>query len=470
MKATTETLSPTRVKLTVEVDFAELKPSFDAAYRSLAQQVKIPGFRNGKVPPQLLEQRVGRAAVLDEAINDALPKMYSQAVESEGIKPVGRPEVDIANFSDGEQLVFTAEVDVQPEITLPSYEGIPVTVDDVVVTDAEVDTQIQTLRDRFGTLEGVERAVQSGDYISIDLDASVDGKQVEGAQATGLSYEVGSDTLVPGLDAAVLGLEVGAATTFTTQLVAGEYADRDAEVSVTVRSVKVKHLPELDDDFAQTASEFDTIDELKASVRERMTRIKSLEQGVQARDKLLEALLAMVETPLPQSVVEFELEQRTANIHSQLERANLTLDSWLAEEGKTQPEWEADMRAGSEQAVKAQLVLDAIVEKESIGLTEGEITDQIVRRAAQMGVAPQEYADAIVRSGQLNSLMAEVVRGKALALVLEAAKVTDASGKPVDLSALDEAVNAPHVHDHDHDHDHDHEGHDHGDHKGHDHA
>lgn len=467
MKATTETLSPTRVKLTVEVDFAELKPSLDLAYKSLARQVKIPGFRNGKVPPQLLEQRVGRAAVLDEAINDALPKMYSQAVESEGIKPVGRPEVDIANFADGEALVFTAEVDVQPEITLPEYEGLPVTVDDAVVSGEEINTQLQSLRERFGTLEGVERPVEAGDYVSLDLDATVDGEKVEGAQATGLSYEVGSGTLVPGLDEAISGMDAGAATTFITQLAAGEFAGRDAEVAVTVRTVKVKHLPEMDDDFAQTASEFDTLEELKGSVEERIARIKALEQGVQARDKVLEALLGLVEVPLPQSIVDMEIEQRTENIDRQLERAGLTKESWLETEGKTDEEWQEDMRKGSEQAVKAQFILDAIVEKESIGLTEGEITDQIVRRSQQVGMEPQEYADAIVRSGQLNSLMAEVVRGKALATVLEAAKVTDASGKPVDLRALDQMINPPHLHDHEgHDHDHDH---DHDDHEGHNH-
>lgn len=468
MKATTETLSPTRVKLTVEVSFDELKPNFDAAYKSLAAQVKIPGFRNGKIPPQLLEQRVGRATVLDEAINDALPKFYSEAVEAEGLKPIGRPEVDITKLEDRDQLIFTAEVDVRPEVVLPELAGIPVTVDDVVVTDDEINGQIDILRERFGTLEGVERPVEHGDYVSVDLDASVAGEKVEGAQASGLSYEVGSGNLVPGLDEAIIGLSEGAAATFSTRLVAGEYADRDSEVAVTVRSVKVKHLPELDDDFAQTASEFDTIEELRTSVRERFARVKAMEQGMQARDRVLDALLEKIDIPLPEAVVESEVESRTEQLKEQLERAGLTREGWLESEEKTEEEWAADLRKGSEQSIKAQFVLDAIVEKEQIGVSEPELTDQIVRRAQQVGMDPQAYADAVVRSGQLQSLMSEVVRGKALAFVLEAAEITDASGNKVDLEALDEHDHAGHAaDDHDHsdggvyDHDHDHDAPDH---------
>ena len=438
MKAVTEALSPTRIKLTVEVPFDELTPSLDAAYKKLASQVKVQGFRPGKVPPRILDQRVGRSTILDEALQDALPRFYSAAVVENSVETLGRPQVDVTSFADGAPLVFTAEVDVRPEIVAPDYDDLPVSVDDAVVTDAEVDEQLEALRDRFAVLEGVVRAAGDGDYVSIDFETTVDGQPVAGAQATGLSHVVGSGALMPGLDEALVGMTEGDARTFTTALVGGEFAGRDAEVAVTVRGVKQKVSPALDDDFATTASEFDTLDELRSDIRTRIERIKRLQQGLQARDKALDALLTLVEVPLPDAAVDAEVESRMHALTHQLESAGLTLEAWLEAEGKTRAQLDAELREGAQAAVKSSLVLDAIANKEEVSVCDEELTDQVVRRAQRVGADAQAYADELVRTGQLRGLVSEIVRGKALALVLEHAKVTDASGRPVDLAALRE--------------------------------
>jgi trigger factor len=448
VKSAVENVNPTRVKLTVEVPFEELQPSLDEAYKKIGSQVSIPGFRKGKVPARLIDQRFGRGMVLEEAVNDALPRFYGQAVEENSVQALGQPEVDVTEVPDpqtGGDLKFTVEVDVRPEIEVPDFTGLEVTVDDAVVTDEEIDEQVQNLRERFGTLRGVERAAADGDFVSIDLSASVDGEDLPDASANGMSYQVGSGALLDGLDEAVTGLSADESASFTTQLLGGEHAGRDAEVTVTVRSVKERDLPELDDDFAQTASEFDTVDELRADIRSRLDRMKKLEQGVAARDKALEALLERMDVPLPESVVNAEIEGRQHDLHHQLEQAGFTKESYVASEGQTVEEFDADIAQRARESVKAQFVLDAIATKEQLQVAEGELSDHLVRRAMRMGVTPEQFAQQLVQSGQVPLLVSEVIRGKALALVLDAATVVDASGNPVDLEALREDAAEPQV-------------------------
>ncbi|MGH3743232.1 MAG: trigger factor [Mycobacteriales bacterium] len=434
MKAVKEALTPTRVKLTVEVPFEELQPALTAAYKKIASQVRVQGFRPGKVPPRIIDQRVGRTTVLDEAVNDALPRLYSDAASEQEVRPVAQPTVDVTSFADGEPLVFTAEVDVRPEFELPDYDGLAVTVDAVAVTDDDVAEQLDTLRQRFGTLEGVDRPVESGDYVLIDLAAERDGAPLADATATGLSYEVGSDSLVPGLDEALTGLTPDTPTTFESELV-GEAAG-PAQVTATVRSVRKQVLPDLDDDFATTASEFDTLDELKAAIRERAAAMKQVEQGMQARDRTLDTLLDLVDIPLPESAVEGEVEGRLHNMGHELESIGQTLESYLALQGKDRAEFDAELREGSSKSVKSTFVLDAVASKEELGISDEELTDQVVRRAQRAGVEPQAYANQLMQAGQLPMLVSEIVRGKALAIVMESAVVTDTDGNPVDLDAL----------------------------------
>jgi len=436
VKSTVETVSPTRVRLSVEVPFSELKPSLDKAYRSIAKQVRLPGFRPGKVPPALIDQRIGRAAVLEEAIQDAIPQHYSTAVREHEVKVLGQPEVEVTELADGDHVAFTAEVDVRPEIALPDLSALEVVVDDVAVADSDVAEQVDALRERFAVLKGVDRAARQGDFVSIDLAATVDGEEVPGGTATGMSYEVGSRQLLPGLDEALVGLEPGASRTFTTALVGGELAGREAEVEVTVRSVKEKELPDLDDEFAQTASEFDTVAELREDVRTRLERTRRLEQGFQARDRALEALVDAVDVPLPEGAVRSEVEYRRHAMNHQLEQAGLTLEQYLETEGRSPEDLDSELSAASGQAVKAQLVLDALADREQIGVSDAELTDEVVRRASQAGATPDEYVSQVVRGNQLPLLVADVRRGKALALVLQAVTVHDASGGTVDLAAL----------------------------------
>jgi trigger factor len=438
VKSDLETLNPTRVKLTVEVPFEELKPSLDAAYRKIGSQVTIPGFRKGKVPPRVIDQRFGRATVLDEAVNDALPKFYGEALEANDVSPLGQPEVDVTSFEDGQQLTFTAEVDVRPEFDLPDYEGLEVTVDDAEVSDAEVDEQLDGLRERFATLTGVDRAAADGDFVSIDLSASVAGEAVDDLTAKGLSYQVGQGSLLDGLDEAITGLAAGEKADFPTTLVGGDHAGEEATVTVEVKSVKERELPALDDDFAQTASEFDTLDELRADVRSRVEGMKGVQQGVQARDRVLEAVLAKVEIPLPEGVVKAEIESRNHNLAHQLEAASMTKADFLAAEGQSEEEFDADIDKRTREAMTAQFVLDKVVEKEQLSVNEAELTQHILRTASRYGMGPDQFAQQVVQAGQVPVLVSEVVRGKALALLLEKAKVVDESGRPVDLEALRE--------------------------------
>jgi trigger factor len=436
VKSTVESLSPTKVKLIVEVPFEELKPSLDAAYKSIASQITVPGFRKGKIPPQVIDQRVGRGPVLEEAINDALPKLYSQAVSDNQVKAIGRPEVDVTEFNDKESLQFSAEVEVRPEITLPDLEGLEAEVDDLAISDDEVDEQIESLRQRFGSLNPVERPVVDKDFITLDLSASKDGEKVEEAQATGLSYQVGSGQLLDGLDEAVIGLSAGEKTTFVTQLVGGSLKGDDVEVEVTVTAVKEQELPELDDEFAQTASEFDTADELIADIRTRLERGKRLEQAGEARDAVLEKVLTLVDVPVPEGLLIDELAARKENLEQQLGYSGMTMEQFLEGEEQTQDEFDEDLKKRSEDAIKAQFVLDLVAEQQELSVNDQELTEHIVRHAQRSGVSPDQFAQHAVENNLVPSLVSEVVRGKALAYLVENATVTDASGNTVELKTL----------------------------------
>ncbi len=436
MKSAVETLSPTRAKLTVEVPFEELKPSLDAAYQKIAKQINVPGFRRGKVPPQVIDRQVGRGVVLDEAVNDVLPKAYVEALQENNLTPLAQPEIEVTKFEDNDALEFTAEVDVKPEIELPSYDGLEASVDDLAVTDEDVAEQVDALRERFGTLIDVERAAQDGDFVVIDLVATQDGEVVEGAEISGFSYKVGNGGMIDGLDEALVGAGVDEEKTFTTQLVSGDLVGQDVEVKVKVTQVQEQELPELDDDFAQEASEFDTLEELRDDVRERLTRGKRLEQAAAARDAVLEALLENVEVPLPESMVTEELNARRANLEQQLQFSGMTLEKYLEDEKQTQEEFEADLERRVRDAVAAQFLLDEIADKEEMGVDQSELTQHMIRRAQQSGQDPQEFVNHMFEHNHVPDLVQEIRRGKALQLIVEGATVKDASGNVLELKNL----------------------------------
>ena len=418
MKSAVETISPTRVRISIDVDFDDLEPHVKRAYQSISERIVIPGFRKGKVPRAMIDQRVGRGAVLDEAINNALPDFYTQAARENDVLVVGRPSVDIKELKDNELVKFEVEVDIRPDIKLPDFSKIEINVDDVAVTDKDVEEQVEALRIRFGTLTTVEKDVASGDFVSIDLVARVDGKDVEGGSANGISYEVGSNRMIDGLDAALDGMKVNETKKFNAPLV-GMKEGEEGEVEVTLKAVKKRELPELNDEFAKLASEFETLKELEADVRERLKRLKAMEQGAQARDNLLKHLLDSVEIPVPENLVKDE-------VHDHLEKENRLEDETHR----------AEVTEEITRSVRGDFLLDAIVKAEEVQVSEAELTEYLIRTAARYQMTPDQFAQQITQAGQVATLMAEVARTKGLAIVLERVKVKDASGNAVDLSAL----------------------------------
>ncbi|MBM7507052.1 trigger factor [Nocardioides sp. 31GB23] len=436
MKSAVETLSPTRAKLTVEVPFEELKPSLDAAYKAIAQQINVPGFRRGKVPPMVIDRQVGRGAVLDQAINDALPKKYMEALQENSLEPLAQPEIEVTRLEDNDLVEFTAEVDVKPQIELPAYEGLEAQVDDIEISDEDVDEQVQSLRERFGTLADVERAAAEGDFVVLDLKAMKDGEVLEGAEVAGMSYQVGKGGMIDGLDDALVGMKAGDDKTFTSQLVGGDLVGEEVEVAVSVSQVQEQELPELDDEFAQLASEFDTSEELVADVRSRLGNGKRLEQAAEARDAVLEALLEKISVPLPETMVTDELNARRQNIEQQLMMAGITMEKYLEDEEQTQEEFEAELDRRVRDAVAAQFLLDEIAKKEELGVDQQELSQHLIRRAQQSGQDPQEFANHMFEHNHIPELVQEILRGKALAVLVESATVKDASGNVLELKNL----------------------------------
>ncbi|MGA7205325.1 MAG: trigger factor [Specibacter sp.] len=424
MKSAVENLTPTRVKLNVEVSFEELKPSIAEAYKTIATQVQVPGFRKGKVPNKLIDQRVGRGYVLETAINEGLNGWYQSAVVEAGINPLSRPEVEITEVpdptaTDGE-LKFHVEIDIRPEIELPDYEGIAVEVEALEASDADTDKALDELRGRFGTLKVEDRPAADGDFLTINIAAKIDGEEVD--SASDLSYQIGAGNMLDGLDEAATGLSAGEEAIFDTKLAGGEHAGEEAQVTVKVTSVKVRELPEANDDFAQLASEFDTIAELREDLAKQAAESKTVEQGVEARDKVLDKLVELVEVPVPESVVTEQLEQhfRPENSHG-------------TEEHDTE-EHRAEVKENTERAFRNEVILDAIADKEEVSVSQAELIDYIVSSASQYGMDPNQFAQMLDSSGQVNMIVGEVRRRKALAAVLAKATVKDTKGADVDLT------------------------------------
>ena len=438
MKTDVEELSPTRVRLTVEVPFEELKTSLDHAYREVGRQVRIPGFRPGHVPRQVLDLRVGRGAVLEHAINEAVPDLYAKAVREAQVVALGQPEVEITKLDDGTEIAFTAEVDIRPAFELPDIEQLQVVVDNADVDVDQVEEYLKTLRERFASLRSVSRPVETEDYVSIDLSAQVDGEDVADAQATGISYEVGSGTILDGLDEALVGMSADETATFASELAGGEHEGSQADVTVTVRSVKVKDLPELDDEFAQSASEYNTVGELRSNTRKQMEAMRKSGQAGQARDRAIEALLDQIDMPLPETVVEHEIEHRHESLDEELERAGLTLDDYLSGRDVSQADLDTEIGDEVRRSVKARFILDQFAEQEELTVEQGELARYVTQLAYQQGVTPDVLAGQLTNSGQLAAVMSDVIRTKAADLLARRVKVTDEAGRKVEIGREDE--------------------------------
>jgi trigger factor len=423
VKSSVEQLSPTRVRISVEVPFAELEPDFQQAYKELAKQVRVPGFRPGKAPAKLLEARFGRAAIIEEVINAALPGRYGQAVAETEVHPLGQPDIDVTKKEYGQDLAFTAEVDVRPEITLPDLQTLTVSVDSIEVTDDDVEAELQSLRARFGSLSEVDRPVALEDVVTIDLSATADGEDLPGARAEGMSHEVGSGRLIAGLDDALVGLSIDESRVFTAQL-----------VTATVRSIKERELPEADDEFAQLASEFDTIDELRDSLRERVRMVKRARQAEQIQNATLDALLDQVEVPLPEAIVQAQYDGAIHNALHGLDHDEARLAEVLTARGSSREEFEAETRTAAEKDVKRQLLLDALADDLDIQVGQDDLTERLLMTSRQYGIEPQQLFSYLQENNQLPAMFADVRRGLTVAAVVEAATVADADGNTVDTS------------------------------------
>jgi len=416
-----ETIDATTVKLTVNLTEEDLAPALKHAYEHIGEQVQIPGFRKGKVPAKILEQRVGKGAVIEHAVNEGLPGWYSEAVQEQGLRPFGQPEVDVTKIPGAvegdEGLEFTAVVEIRPEVKLPASDSLTIEVAPVEVSDSDVDERVDALRERFGSLVAVDRPAADGDFVTIDLSAKVDGAEVDEVQGT--SYQIGSGNMLEGLDDALLGLSADEATTFEGPLAAGDQAGELATINVTVTAVKTRELPEVDDDFAQLASEFDTVAELREDLKGQAAKIKTNNQAVQAREKLLEALLAATDFELPKKAIE-------AEVHHHLENENRLED----DEHRTQVAEEAQT------ALRAQILLDQLADDLEIEVQQNELLDYLLNASRQYNMDPNEFIQQVEQGGQIPAIVSEVARSKATAYALRRATIKDTAGAAVDLTAV----------------------------------
>ena len=421
MKTAVEKLNPTLAKIEVEVPFAEFKPYLDRTYKNLSDQISVPGFRKGKLPKQLIEQRAGFDYIVEASLNDALNDYYAQALGENELSPLAQPELDVQSQPSTENreadVKLTITVTVRPEIELPNYEGLEVEVDEVEVTAEDEVQALDALRERFGTLKTVERPAADKDFVTIDIAAEIDGEQVDAAND--LSYQIGSGTMLDGIDEALTGLSAGEDATFETKLSGGEHAGEQATIKVKLTAVKERELPAADE-FAQLASEFDTIDELKEDIKKQVAEAKVAEQGTQARDKVLAKLVELVEIPVPEKVIEDQLEQHFNNPN--------------AEADHDTEEHRAEVRENTETAFKNEMVLDAVADKEEVTVDQAEMINYIITMSSQYGMDPNQFAQMLDGSGQAGALVGEVRRSKALAAVLKTAVVKDTKGNVVDLS------------------------------------
>ena len=425
MKSEIETLSPTRIKLSVEIPFEELQPSLDEALTRIGKEINIPGFRKGKVPARVVEQRVGRGAVLEEAVNNAVPKAYDELVVENELRPIGQPKIDVTQIADGEKVTFTAEVDVRPEFTLPAFESLTVEVEPVVLEEGDVVEQIDSLRGRFANLVEVDRASADGDVLLVNMAGKTDSDdEVEDLSASAMSYELGTEGMLPGFDEAVRGAGKGESRTFEFTPQNGDWSGISLTVSVEVTAVRERELPALDAEFVSMASEFDTVEELRADIETRLGRLKRVEQGAEARNKIHDVLLEQVELPLPEGLIAAEIEGHFQDGHDSGD--------------EHRAEVETEIRTG----LKSQFILDKIAEDEELTVGESELSAWLMQQAPRYEMSPDAFAQALMEAGQVPMAMADIRRAKALAKVLESAKVVDTKGVVVDLSELDSEVAA----------------------------
>lgn len=424
MQSTVENVSPTQAKIELDIPFEDLKPFIDRTFKSLAHQIQVPGFRAGKVPAKLIEQRVGYDFVVENALNEGMDSFFQQALAEHELTPIARPQLELSSQPTADDreanTKATIDVTVRPQIELPDYKGLTVEVEARAAGEEEERIALDELRGRFGTLKAVDTPAADGNFVSLDLQAVIDGEEVDAAND--LSYEVGSGTMLEGMDEAVTGLSAGEDAVFETTLAGGEHSGKEATVKVQVKAVKERELPEADDEFAQLASEFDTMEELRADLKKQAADSVIVEQGIEARDKVLERLVGLVEVEVPEVVIKEQIEQHFNNPN--------------AEADHDSPEHRAEVEENARTAFQHEIILDAVADQEEIGVDQSELIDYIISTSQQYGMDPNQFAQMLDGAGQAGVMVGEVRRRKALAKVLEYAQVTDTDGNSVDLTAF----------------------------------
>lgn len=432
MKSTVEQLTPTHVKLTIEVPFEELKEEFDKAYKTIAAQVNIPGFRKGHAPAKLIENHVGRGAVLEQVINDMMPSRYEEACSENNVQPLSTPEVDVTKIDDPNFIEFTAEMDCRPEITVPDFAGKEITVDPRRSADEIAEQGLSDLRERFATLKGVDRAAQEGDFVSLDLSASVDGEEVKEAETKGLSHRIGQGDLIEGLEEALAGMKAGESKTFSSKLIAGDHANEAADVTVVLQKVQEQELPELDDEFAQMASEFDSLEELKDDLAKRADAAAKSEQASNLRDAVLAKLIEEADFEIPESIVEEQAQGQIQQILSQFGGDENILKSILESQGSDLDSFYTDAKKSAEDATRSWLLLDALAEERSIEINQDDLTEAVVAQAKQNNMDPEQFVKLVQQQGQLSNLFSDVRRNKALFAVVRDVDAKDTDGNSLE--------------------------------------
>lgn len=415
MKTEVEELEPTKVKLNVEVSYQELEKEINRVYKQVGKRVSIPGFRPGHVPNAVLDRKIGRAYIIEETINNKLSDFYRQALEENKLRPLAQPEIDVNSTPNlegkpGGDLKFSATVEIVPQFELPSLEGLSLEVEKLEVTDDQVEQELDRLRERFASLKSVDREVQDGDFTVIDMVAKIDGEEVD--SVSGLSYQVGSDSLIEGIDEAVVGLKADESKTFTSRLKGEKYGDKEAEVTVSVNAVKERELPEADDEFAEMASEFDTIGELRTDLRENVAKMNLQQQAVEARSKLEDYLIDHTELPLPTGVVAAELEERTKN----------------SEDGEADQD---EVRQQIEKSLKRELILGKLAEEKQTEVEPRELYQSLFAMGQAYGFEPMQ----ILQDQNMMARISQDMRlNKALMEALQGVEVKDEAGNVLDLS------------------------------------
>lgn len=432
MKSTVEKLSPTRVKLVIEVPFDELKEEFDKAYKTIAEQVNIPGFRKGHAPAKLIENHVGRGAVLEQVINDMMPSRYEKACTENDVQPLSTPDVDVTKIDDPNLIEFTAEMDCRPEIKIPDFKGKEISVEPRRATDEIAEQGLKDLQERFATLKGVDRPAKEGDFVSLDLSAKVNGEELKEAETKGLSHRIGQGDLIEGLEDALVGMKVGESKTFTSKLVAGDHANEEADITVVLQKVQEQELPELDDDFAQMASEFDTLDELKEDLAKRANDAAKSEQAANLRDAVLSALIEEANFDIPKGIVEEQAQGQIQQVLSQFGGDENILKSILESQGSDLDSFYDEAKKSAEEATRTWLLLDALAEELSVEISQNDLTEAVVAQARQNNMEPEQFVQAVQQQGQLASLFSDVRRNKALFTVVRDVVAKDTEGNSLD--------------------------------------